>query len=154
MPITHTGFLRVTLLGAMNAVAFAGVLFVAEKLVGYVGWPRVWFFWVWSCILLILCFSPTSYVLHRFLGPRTNSLLLLWVVIGIVAVCIWSALFAASAYWSWRMYNYTVESYEISNPRNPQFGLFSLALVVVTNLVFAAAIRTLYERHPRLARGT
>jgi uncharacterized membrane protein len=154
MPLTHTGLFRATLLGAMNALGFAGVLFVAEKLVGYVGWPRVSYVWVSISVLLILCFAPTSYLLHRFLGPRTNSLLLLWVVIGIVAVFIWNALFAVSAYWSWRKYNYTVEYYEITNPWNPQFGLFSFALVVVTNLIFAATVRTLFERRPRLARGT
>jgi len=151
MPLTHLGFFRAILLGATNALIFAGVLFLAEKLVGYVGWPRVWFAWASTSVLLILCFAPTTYLVHRFLAPRTNSHVLLWVIIGVVAVVIWNALFAASAYWSWREHHYTVEYYEITNPRNPQFGLFSLALVVVTNLIFAVVARALTQRTLRFA---
>ena len=141
-------------LGTADALIFAVVLFLAEKLVGYVGWRRVWFFWASVSVLLILCFVPTSYFLHRFFLRWTHSLLLLWVTIGVAAVCIWNALFAASAYWQWYKYNYTVEYYEITNPRNPQFGLFSLALVIVTNLIFGAVIKALRERRARLVAGT
>ena len=151
MPSTHIGFFRSLFFGAADALLFAGVLFLAEKLVGYVGWPRVWFAWASTSVLLILCFSSTSYFTHRFLMRRTHSLVLLWLTIGVVAVCIWNALFAASAYWSWHKYNYTVEYYEITNPRNPQFGLFSLALVIVTNLIFATAIKLLSARRTPLA---
>jgi uncharacterized membrane protein len=151
MPLTHIGFFRTMLFGAADALIFAGVLFLAENLVGYVGWPRVAYFWVSTSVLLILCFAPTSYLVHRFLARRANSYVLLWVIIGMVAVVIWNALFAASAYWSWREHNYTVEYYEITNPRNPQFGLFSLALVVVTNLIFAMVAKALIQRTPRLA---
>ena len=131
------------MLGTTNALIFAGVLFASEKLVGYVGWPRVWFAWASISVLLILCFTPTSYLFHRFLTRWTDSSLLLWLTIGVVSVCIWNALFAVSAYWSWQKYNYTVEYYEITNPRNPMFGLFSLGLVIVTNLIFATTIKVL-----------
>jgi hypothetical protein len=141
MPSTHIGFFQSLLLGAADALLFASVLFLAEKLVGYVGWPRVWFAWGSISVLLILCFAPTSYFAHRFFMRWTHSSVLLWLAIGVAAVCIWNALFAASAYWSWHKYNYTVEYYEITNPRNPQFGLFSLALVIVSNLIFATAIK-------------
>ena len=151
MPSTHIGFFPALLLGAADALIFTGVLFLSEKLVGYVGWPRVWFAWASTSVLLILCFAPTTYLVHRFLAARTHSYVLLWVIIGVVAVVIWNALFAASAYWSWREHNYTVEYYEITNPRNPQFGLFSLALVVVTNLLFALVAKALIHRTPRIA---
>ena len=151
MPPTHFGFFRATLLGATNALIFAGVLLVAEKLVGYVGWPRVWFAWASISVLLILCFAPTSYVVHRFLTRWTHSSVLLWLTIGVVAVCIWNTLFAVSAYWSWQKFNYTVEYYEITNPRNPQFGLFSLALVIATNLIFATTIKLLSARRTLVA---
>src|SRR5687767_1365745 len=78
MPPTHIGFFRAILLGATNALIFAGVLFITEKLVGYVGWPRVWFAWASTSVLLILCFVPTTYLVHRFLASRTNSHVLLW----------------------------------------------------------------------------
>jgi hypothetical protein len=75
-----------------------------------------------------------------------HSVVLLWLVIGVVALCVWNAVFFASAYWSWHSHNYTVEYFEIINPRNPQFGLFSLALILVTNLIFGAAINVLSSR--------
>jgi hypothetical protein len=152
MPLARISFWRSIFLGAINALIFSVVLFLAEKIVGYSGWPRVSYAWVSTAVLLILCFAPTSYLMHRLFARRTRSQLFLWVATGIVAVCVWNGLFAAAAYSELREHNYTVLYYEITNPRNPQFGLFSLALVVVTNLIFATAIKALTERRANPAR--
>jgi len=48
----------------------------------------------------------------RILARRIRSQLLLWVVTGIVAVCIWNGLFTAAAYWEIREHNYTVVYYD------------------------------------------
>jgi hypothetical protein len=154
MPFVHLSFWRSVFLGAFNALIFSGVLFLAETIVGYEGWPRVNYAWVSISVLLVLCFAPTSYLIQRFFARRIRSQLILWVATGVVAVCIWNGLFAAAAYSELREHNYTVMYYEITNPRNPQFGLFSLALVVVTNLIFATAIKALTERGPHPAGQT
>ena len=147
MPLAYIGFWRTILLGTVNALVFTLVLYLAEKVTHYEGWPRVSFVWLSISGLLILCFAPTSYLLHRLFSRRLNSLMVLWVAIGVVSVCVWNGLFAAAVYWEIRQYNYQVLYYEITNPRNPDYGLFSLALVVVTNLIFGAVIKMLSQRH-------
>ena len=146
MPLPHTTFWRAIFLGTLNALLFALVLYLTEKVVGYVGWPRVSFVWVSTSVLLILCFAPTSYLLHRLFARRLNSQIALWLLIGIVSICIWNGLFAAAVWWEIHQHNYWVLYYEMTNHRNPDFGLFSLGLVVGTNLVFGAAMKTSSQR--------
>ena len=55
---------RVLLLGAINALLYCGVLFIAEKVSGYEGWQRVRWAWLSTVVLLALSFSLSSYLIH------------------------------------------------------------------------------------------
>ena len=134
-------FWRVILLGAINALIYCGVLFVAEKISGYVGWPRASWAWVSITVLLISCFSVSSYLVHRIWSNRISSVMLLWLGVGLMAVCAWNVIFLALAYWEMYTTNFTVVYRDVTAPNNPQFGLFSLALAVGTNLLFAGALK-------------
>jgi hypothetical protein len=146
MSLPYLRFWRAIFLGAVDALLVAVVFYLAEKLVGYVGWPRVSFVWVSISVLLILCFAPTSYVVHRLFARRFNSQIVLWLFIGVISICIWNGLFAAAVYWEIHQHDYWVLYYEMTNPRNPDFGFFSLALVVGTNLIFGLAMKTFSTR--------
>jgi ABC-type iron transport system FetAB permease component len=134
-------FWRAGLLGVINALIYCGVLFVAEKVSGYEGWPRVRWAWLSTAVLLIVCFSLAGYLVHRIWSSRMSSVVLLWLGVGIVAVCAWNVLWLSVAYWEKYTTNFTVVYREVTALNNPQFGLFSLALVVGTNLVFAGALK-------------
>lgn len=120
MSLPYLSFWRTIFLGALNALLVALVVYVAEKVVGYVGWPRVSFVWLSISVLLIVCFAPTSYLLHRLLAPRLNSQIVLWLAIGVISICIWNGLFAAAVYWEVHQHNYWVLYYEMTNPRNSE----------------------------------
>jgi hypothetical protein len=134
-------FWRASLLGVINALIYSGVLFVAEKLSGYEGWPRVRWAWLSTAVLLVVCFSLASYLVHRIWLSRISSVVLLWLGVGIVAVCAWNVLWLSVAYWEKFTTNFTVVYREVTALNNPLFGLFSLALVVGTNLLFAGALK-------------
>jgi len=139
--ISKISWWRAGLLGAVDAAVYACVLFLIEKVVRYEGWPRVSWAWVSITILLVFCFVPISVLIHRAWASRMRSVFLLWVGIGVVAVSIWNGVFLLAARWEMYAHNYDVLYYEINNPRNPQYGLFSFALVVATNLAFAGLVK-------------
>jgi hypothetical protein len=129
------------LLGAANGLVYSAVLHLAERLSGYVGWPRVRWAWLTSTCLLIGFFAVASYLAHRILLRRLSSVVLLWFIIGLVAVCAWNALFLGGVYWERYAHNWTVLYHEVTAPNNPMFGLFSLALMAGTALLFACALK-------------
>ena len=132
---------RVCLLGATNALLYSGVLFIAEKVSGYEGWPRARWAWLSTTVWLVICFTLASYFVHSIWSSRISSVVLLWLGIGLVAVGAWNILFLSFAYWERYTTNFTVMYREVTATDNPQFGLFSLALVVGTNLLFAGALK-------------
>lgn len=134
-------FWRAVLLGAINSLLYCSVLFIAEKLSEYEGWPRARWAWLSTTVLLAVLFSLFSYITHRIWSGRVGSMVLLWLGIGIVAVCAWNVLWLCVAYWEKYTANFTVVYREVTALNNPQFGLFSLALVVGTNLLFAGVLK-------------
>jgi len=134
-------FWRAALLGAINALLYCGVLLAAETLSKYEGWPRARWAWLSTTILLAISFSLSSYIMHRIWSGRAGSVVLLWLGIGIVAVCAWNVLWLCVAYWEQYTTNFTVVYREMTALNNPQFGLLSLTLVVGTNLLFAGVLK-------------
>jgi len=80
-------------------------------------------------------------LVHRIWSNRISSVILLWLGVGLMAVCAWNVIFLALAYWEMHTTNFTVIYRDVTAPGNPQFGLFSVALVVSTNLLFAGALK-------------
>ena len=128
-------------LGAINGLIYSAVLHLAESLSGYVGWPRVRWAWLTTTCLLVVCFAVASYLAHRKLFRRLRSVVLLWLIIGLVAVCAWNALFLGGAYWEIHAHNWTVLYREVTARDNPMFGPYSLALMTGTALLFAGALK-------------
>ena len=146
MSFANPRFWRAILLGVVNALIYTGVLFIADKIVGYEGWPRVRWAWISTTVLFLVCFSLASYLVHRIWFRRISSIIWLWLGVGVLAVIGWNALWLSVAYWEKYTTNFTVVYREVTALNNPQFGLFSLALVVGTNLLFAGALK-LGSRH-------
>jgi hypothetical protein len=119
---------------------YSGGLFVAEKVSGYEGWGRARWAWVSITIALAVCFTLASHLAHRVWPSRIRSVVVLWQGIGIVAVCAWNVLWLSLAYQEMYTTNFTVVYREVTALDNPQFGVFSLALVVGTNLLFAGLL--------------
>ena len=149
MSVAKPRFWRANLLGVINALIYTSVLFIGEKVVGYEGWPRVRWVWVSITVLFVACFVLASYLVHRVWSQRTNSIVLLWLVVGLIAVSVWNILWFAEAYWERHTTNFTVGWNEVTALNNPQFGGFSLALVFATNLVFGGALRLASRQYSR-----
>ena len=142
MPLARTtNTWSAVFLGAVNGLVYSAVLHLAERLTGYVGWPRVQGAWLTTTCLLVGCFAVSSYLAHRILLRRLKSAVLLWLIIGLVAVCAWNALFLGGAYWEIYAHNWTVLYREVTARDNPMFGLFSFALMAGTAFLFAGALK-------------
>ncbi|PYS88563.1 MAG: hypothetical protein DMF64_20105 [Acidobacteria bacterium] len=131
---------RTGLLGAFNALAYSGVLHLAEKLSDYQGWPRHWWSIITITITLVVFFTLASYLVHRLWLNRIKSLFPLWLSIGVMAVAGWNTLGLVLAYYEKYTSGFTVVYNEVTALRNPMFGLFSLVLLIGTNLIFAAVV--------------
>jgi hypothetical protein len=140
-------FWPASLLGAINALIYSGVLFVAEKVSGYEGWGRARWAWVSITVALAVCFTLASYLVHRIWSGRIRSVVVLWLGVGIVAVCAWNVLWLSLGYQEMYTTNFTVVYREVTALNNPQFGVFSLALVVGTNLLFAGMLTLASEQY-------
>ena len=147
MSLSEPGRLRrAVLLGAVNALLYCGALFAAEKVSGYEGWPRPRWAWLSITVLLVLSFSLSSYIAHRIWRGRMVSVVLLWLGIGVAAVCAWNVLWLCVAYREKYTANYTVVYREVTALNNPQFGPTSLALAIGTSLLFAGMLKLSSKR--------
>ena len=142
MPLlTRNNYRVAILLGALNGVLISTMLHLTEWVSGYVGWPRVNWAWLRITLLLATLFAVTSYLSHRFLLGRINSIIVLWLSIGFAAMMFWNLIFLGGAIWEMYFYGYDVLYCEVTALGNAMFGAFSFAVMLGTNLVFASSLK-------------
>jgi hypothetical protein len=97
--------------------------------------------WLTMTFLLAGCFAVASYLAHRLFLGRIDSIILLWLSIGFAAVVLWNVLFLGGAIWEIYAHSHHFLYYEVATPTNPMFGIFSFAIMFVTNVLFAGAMK-------------
>jgi hypothetical protein len=169
---------RACILGAINGVLFGGTAEILREMYNDYQWRRIteeserlglspplmgdslhwWAIPLWATVFFIL----TSLFVHKFWANRVKSPILLWQIIGVTGVTVWS-IFWQTVVWldgppsEQRAIARDVKSllagdsfYDLITSRSIlQDWLICLALVVVMNLIYGAVIQlsvSLYER--------
>jgi len=97
----------------------------------------------WPVIIswLVILFSVTCYLLHRYRPSYLKSTVMLWLAIGVASVGAWNLIQLALAClerWSTEQ-DFIIR--ERNSFMNPQFGPLSLIVVLVINLIYGTLIQ-------------
>ena len=103
-------------------------------------------------IWFVLLFAISSWLAHRYYVRLIRYPILFWQAVGITAVVGWNVIFLVLLWIEKELTGQTLSYQRITSPSDPLSGPISIALVILTNLVYGVVLQLIFRNRRAIDR--